>query len=67
MKTLEELAALPVDVLSCAQVAPILKANAYTIHETAIQRPGLLGFPVIVLGRRVKIPKESFVRFMRGA
>lgn len=66
MKTLEELAALPVDVLSCAQVAPILKANAYTIHETAIQRPDLLGFPVVVLGRRVKIPKESFVRFMRG-
>ena len=64
--TVEELEALPVSVLSCAQVAPILKANAYTIHETAIQRPDLLGFPVCVMGRRVRIPKDGFIRFLRG-
>ena len=65
--TLEELESLPVSVLTCAQIAPILQANAYTIHETAIQRPGLLGFPVVVMGRRVKIPKAAFIRYMRGA
>lgn len=64
--TVEELEALPVSVLSCAQIAPILKANAYTIHETAIQRPDLLGFPVSVMGRRVRIPKDGFIRFLRG-
>lgn len=64
--TVDELEALPVSVLSCAQVAPILKANAYTIHETAIQRPDLLGFPVCVIGRRVRIPKDGFIRFLRG-
>ena len=64
--TLEELEALPVSVLTCAQIAPILQANAYTIHETAIQRPDLLGFPVVVMGRRVKIPKAAFIRYMRG-
>lgn len=64
--TLEELEALPVAVLTCAQIAPVLKADAYTIHETAIQRPDLLGFPVNVMGMRVRIPKAAFIRFMRG-
>jgi hypothetical protein len=27
--------------------------------------PYMLGFPVIVAGRRVKIPKRPFIRFMR--
>ena len=64
--TLEELEALPVDVLSCSQVAPILKANPYTICLTAKQRPQLLGFPVNVMGRRVRIPKKPFLQFIRG-
>ena len=64
--TIEELEALPVAVLSCAQVAPILKADAYTIHETAMQRPQLLGFPVNIMGRRVRIPKGPFLQFIRG-
>ena len=64
--TLEELEALPAEVLSCAQVAPILKADQYTIHEIAIQRPNLLQFPVIVWGRRVRIPKTPFIQFIRG-
>ena len=64
--SLEELEALPAEVLSCAQVAPILKADAYTIHETAMQRPYLLGFPVNVMGRRVRIPKTPFIQFIRG-
>lgn len=64
--TIQELEALPAEMLSCAQVAPILKANAYTIHETAMQRPQLLGFPVNVMGRRVRIPKGPFLQFIRG-
>lgn len=63
--TLDELAALPVEVLTCAQVAPLLGANPATIHGQAVERPELLGFPVIVAGRRVKIPKRPFIRFMR--
>ena len=66
MSTLEELEAYPGAVLTCAQVAPVLQANPYTIHLTARQRPELLGFPVIVLGNRVKIPKAAFLRYMRG-
>lgn len=63
--TLDELEALPVEVLTCAQVAPVLGANPATIHGQATDRPELLGFPVIVAGSRVKIPKRPFIRFMR--
>lgn len=63
--TLEQIEALPQEVLTCAQVAPVLGANPATIHGQATDRPELLGFPVIVAGRRVKIPKRPFLRFMR--
>ncbi len=62
--TLEQLAAIPGEILTCQQVAPILKANPGTIHQQAIEMPWLLGFPVIVAGSRVKIPKRPFIRFM---
>ena len=64
--TLEELEALPTEILTCQQIAPLLGANPATIHGQATDRPELLGFPVIVMGRRVKIPKKPFLRFMRG-
>jgi len=64
--TLEELEDLPTEILTCQQIAPLLGANPATIHGQATDRPELLGFPVIVMGRRVKIPKAAFIRFMRG-
>ena len=65
--TLDELEALPKEILTCADVAPILMANPATIHGQAVERPELLGFPVIVMGTRVRIPREGFVRFCEGA
>lgn len=64
-RTLAELEALPGEVLTCQQIAPILGANPATIHGQAVEMPEKLGFPVIVMGRRVKIPKQPFVRFLR--
>ena len=64
--TLEELENLQCEVLTCAQIAPILGADPATIHEQAIEAPQFLGFPVIVAKRRVKIPKMPFIKFMRG-
>jgi hypothetical protein len=63
--TLDQLEALPAEVLTCAQVAPVLCASPATLHLQALERPELLGFPVIVAGSRVKIPKRPFLRFMR--
>ena len=65
-RTLAEIEALDCEVLTCAQVAPLLCADPATIHGQAMERPELLGFPVICAGRRVKIPKRPFLAFMRG-
>lgn len=64
--TLEDLAALPGEVLTPAQVAPVLHLHQETIRAQARERPELLGFPVIVAGSRVKIPKRAFLRHMAG-
>ena len=55
--TLEELAAKPSEILTCADVAPLLACSPWTLHEQAMEDPYALGFPVIVAKRRVKIPK----------
>ena len=62
---LEDIEKIPSEILTCTQVAPLLHASPNTIHQQAIERPDLLGFPVIVAKRRVKIPKQPFLRFMR--
>ena len=63
--TLEELAALPVDVLTAAEVAPFCRMDQETIRGAARECPDMLGFPVIVAKRQVRIPKMPFIKFMR--
>jgi hypothetical protein len=65
VKTLEDLEALPGEFLTCKQVAPILGAKEANIHMQAMDAPYMLGFPVIIIKSRVKIPKRPFIRFMR--
>ena len=65
-RTLAEIEALPVEVLSCAQISKVLCSNPSSIHDQAVANPSRLGFPVIVHGTRVKIPKAPFIKFMRG-
>lgn len=64
-RTLEDLEALPGEFLTCKQVAPILGAKEANIHMQAMDAPYMLGFPVIIIKSRVKIPKRPFLRFMR--
>lgn len=46
------------------EISGVLNADPQTIRVTARQRPDLLGFPVIVAGNRVKVPRIPFLRFM---
>lgn len=64
--TIKEIEACNREVLTCQDVADVLGADPYTLHEQAMVRPDALGFPVIVAGRRVKIPRRAFLRFMAG-
>ena len=49
--------------VTVADIAPILKADPLYLRETARQAPEALGFPVCVVGRRVKTPRVPFLRF----
>lgn len=64
-RTLEDLEALPGEWLTCKQIAPILGAKEANIHMQAMDAPYMLGFPVIVIRSRVKIPRRPFIKFMR--
>lgn len=52
------------EFFTAAEVCGVLGADPNTIRFTARQRPELLGFPVIIAGNRVKIPRIPFLRFM---
>ena len=52
---------------SPADIADYLGTDPNTIRIQAHENAKMLGFPVIVLGSRVKIPKEGFIRFCKGA
>lgn len=64
--TLQDIERIPKEYLTAAQVAPVLGSDPQTIRMQARLRPDLLPFPVVCLGSRVKIPKEAFLRVMRG-
>lgn len=65
-KTLTEIEAINQDMLTPAIVAEYLGVSPQAIRVQAKNRPELLGFPVIVIGSRVKIPKNAFIKFFKG-
>ena len=64
--TLTELEALETEVLTAQQISGVLMVNPQSIRLQAYECPEKLGFPVIVLGKRVLIPRTPFIRFMGG-
>ena len=63
--TLKEIEESGKEVLTCSDVAPVLKCNPATLHMQAMKAPKKLGFPVIVMGSRVKIPRRPFLDYMK--
>lgn len=66
MNTLSEVERSKKSMLTANDIAPILGSDPQLIRMQARERPELLGFPVICIGSRVKIPVEGFLSFMRG-
>lgn len=65
MNTLEEIEACEKNILDAADIAPYLETDPNMIRWQAHNEPEKLGFPVIVLKKRVKIPKAGFVSFCK--
>ena len=60
---LASIAANGKEMLSPADIAPVLGCNPYSINVMAKADPARLGFPVCVIGNRVKIPRRAFLRW----
>lgn len=64
--TLDEIEAMDRPTLTPMIVAGCMHWDPYTINLQAKKDPKSLGFPVIVKGTRVLIPREGFINFCKG-
>ena len=64
--TLAEIEALDTDIITLKQAASAMRSNEQLLRVQMHQRPESIPFPFIVIGRRVKIPRDAFVGWMRG-
>jgi len=63
---LQDIQAIQRDYLKVVEVCSVLHTRPETFRGQAHQCPWKIGFPVIVIGTRVKIPKIPFLKYMRG-
>lgn len=68
--TLEEIRQSEKTMLTPADIAAILGCEPYAINiqvkEDIANGTNSLGFAVVKIGNRVKIPREAFIKFMEG-
>lgn len=64
--SVEEMKGLSKDYLTPKDIAGCLGCTAYAVNQQAAADASKLGFPVVIIGKRVKIPREAFIRFMEG-
>lgn len=62
--TLSEIALSDKAFLTAAEVAEVLQCDPQLIRWQAKNGPARLGFPVVVIKSRVKIPRQAFLNFM---
>lgn len=62
--TIEEIKASPSVWLTPAEIAPVLECDPNSIRRQAQADPSKLGFPVTVLGARVKVNRIGFIAFL---
>jgi hypothetical protein len=65
-KELDRIAALDKEILVPTDVAKYLGCSAYSINIATEDGKNPFPFPVIRMGRRVRIPKIPFLKVMRG-
>lgn len=64
--TLEDIKAMDREMLTPEIVGKVIGVSPQTIRVAARQKPFLLGFPVVVIGSRVHIPRRPFIKIMEG-
>lgn len=64
--TLDDVERIPKDFLTVTDIAPFLHSSPNDLRVQAWERPDMLGFPIVIVRRRIKIPKALFVQHFRG-
>lgn len=64
--TLDEIRRSEKLFLTPTDIAPVLGVHPYSINVQAQDDPSKLGFPVVVIRRRVKIPRLRFLEWIGG-
>ena len=62
--TLEDIIRSDKPFITPQDAADVLQCSAQLIRIQARDNPEALGFPVIRVGNRTKIPRKAFVRFL---
>ncbi len=62
--TLDEIRSSTKEVLTPGDIAEVLQADPQDIRVQARTAPERLGFPVIIIKSRTKIPRVPFLRYM---
>lgn len=63
---MEKIKSSTADFLTAADVAPVIGAHPQNIRTQAQADPDKLGFPVSVIGNRVRIPRLAFIKWVEG-
>ena len=67
MSTLKEIEASSKEWLTVAEVAEFLNSDPQAIRTQAHKDRAALGFPIIMIGNHIKIPRAGFINFFKGA
>ena len=66
MITLEDIKTMTKTMITPGEAAQIIGCSPQLIRIAAREKPELLGFPVIAVGTRTKIPRLPFLQFVEG-
>ncbi len=64
--TIEDIKKMTKEILTPVEVAQILQCDAELIRFQARKDISSLGFPVSVMGSRIKIPRRAFIKWIEG-
>ena len=64
--TLDEIHNSTRSILTPADIAAVLDCDPQDIRNQAHADATALGFPVTIIGNRVKIPRLPFIKFIEG-
>lgn len=67
MGTLKEIEQSSKEWLTVAEVARFLNSDPQAIRMQAHRDKAALGFPIIMIGNHIKIPRAGFINFFKGA